>query len=137
MARKRDSIDLACEQWATVRRQIEHGTFDEGPDWLGACRCTLAEKRDLHAGSKSEGRVSQHFPEVHQGDGLAVSRAVQHMRQSLREILYAHYVVRLPVKVKIERLGIGPRLYWDRLGRAKAFVEGFAAQYPMRDEDAA
>jgi hypothetical protein len=124
MARKQDAIDLACEQWAVVRREIDHGSFRESADWLGACRCSISEKRDLHAGSRS-GKVVQHFPEVHQEDGLVVARAVQHMRASLREILYAHYVVRAPVKTKIERLGIGPRLYWDRLGRAKAFVDGW------------
>jgi len=125
MARKRDAVDLACEQWAEVRRQIDHGTFGEAANWLGACRCTIAEKRDLHAGATSSGRVVQHFPEVHVEAGLVVARAVQHMRASLREILYAHYVVRAPVKVKIERLGIGPRMYWDRLGRAKAYVDGW------------
>jgi hypothetical protein len=123
MARKRDAIDLACEEWADVRRRIDSGGFGEAGDWLGAVRCTIAEKRDLHAGSR--GPVVQRFPEVHTEEGVMVSRAVQHMRQSLREILYAHYVVRAPVKIKIERLGIGPRMYWDRLGRAKAFVDGF------------
>ncbi len=124
MARKRDDVDVACEAWARVRARIDHGTFGETNDWLGACRCTLAEKRDLHHGSRS-GRVEQHFPEVHDEEGLIVARAVQHMRASLREILYAHYVVRAPIKIKIEQLGIGPRLYWDRLGRAKSFVAGW------------
>lgn len=135
MARKRDAVDQACEAWADVRRRIDSGSFGDSGDWLGAVRCTLAEKRDLHAGSR--GPVVQHYPEVHHEEGLVVSRAVQHMRQSLREILYAHYVVRLPVKIKIERMGIGPRLYWDRLGRAKAFVDGWLAQASIDEDECA
>lgn len=137
MARKQDAVDRACEQWAYVRREIDSGAFRESGDWLGACRCTLAEKRDLHAGSTSSGRVVQHFPEVHEDEALTVARALQHMRYSLREIIYAHYVVRAPVKVKIERLGIGPRLYWDRLSRAKAFIDGWLAREKRDDEVAA
>lgn len=135
MARKRDAIDLAFEQWATIRRQIDAGSFAESTDWLGACRCTLAEKRDLHAGSR--GPVVRHFPEVHQDEGLVVARAVQHMRLPLREIVYAHYVVRAPIKVKIERLGVAPRLYWDRLGRAKAFVDGWLMRASSSSDGAA
>ena len=137
MARKRDHIDAACEQWAFVRREIDGGGFTYASDWLGATRCTLAERRDLHAGSSSVGRVSQHFPEVHEGPALSVARAFQHMRMSLREVLYAHYVVRAPAKVKIERLGISPRHYWDRLGRAKAYVDGWLARAEDAEEDAA
>jgi hypothetical protein len=47
------------------------------------------------------------------------------MSLSLREILAVHYGVRAPSKVKVARLGIGPRLYWDRLARAKTYVEAW------------
>jgi hypothetical protein len=129
MARKRDAVDTACEEWAAVRRRIDKGDFAENHDWLGAVRCTIAEKRDLHAGAKSVGRVVQHFPEVHDGVGLVVARAFQRLQLPLREVLYAHYVVRAPVSVKIDRLGVSPRHYWERLGRAKAFVGGWVSAY--------
>jgi hypothetical protein len=122
MARKRDRIDLACEQWAIERRRIDAGDFRESNEWLGAVRCTIAERRDLHAGSTSQGRVAQHFPEVHLDDALSVARAVAHMNLTLREILCVHYGVRMPTKVKIERLRIAPRLYWDRVARVKTYV---------------
>ena len=137
MARKRDHIDQACEEWAQVRREIDGGRFTVSSDWLGATRCTLAERRDLHAGSTSSGRVHQHFPEVHIRGGVAVARAFQHMTLALREVLYAHYVVRLPAKTKIERLGISPKHYWDRLGRAKAYVDGWLARAGDDEESAA
>ena len=125
MARRQDAIDVACEEWAQVRRRVDQGWFGEAQDWLGAVRCAIAEKRDLHSGSRSEGRITQRFPEVHQDDGLAVARAFQHMALPLREVLYAHYVVHAPVKLKIEALKVSPKLYWERLGRAKAFLHGW------------
>ena len=124
MARKRDRIDLACEQWAAIRRQIDAGEFKHASDQLGATRCTLAEKRDLHHGSRTQKPV-QHWPEVMTGDALAVARAWHRMNLTLREILAVHYGVRAPSKVKVARLGIGPRLYWDRLARAKTYVEAW------------
>jgi hypothetical protein len=125
MARKRDAIDESCEEWARVQRELQAGA--ECITYLGRPRCTLSERRDLHHGSSSAGNVTQHFPEVHTDKGWAVSRAYQHMSLSLREILFVHYAVPAPVKVKIERLGIGPRMYWDRLARAKAYVDGWLA----------
>lgn len=134
MARKRDPVDLACESWATTQRELA-GKL-EPIDYLGAVRCTLAERRDLHHGSRTQKPV-QHWPEVYSDVGWCVSRAVQHMSWSLREIVFVHYVVRAPSKIKIERLGIGPRLYWERLGRAKAFVDGYLAHLADDEADAA
>ena len=130
MARKRDFVDQACESWASAQREM--AGRQTPVDYLGAVRCTLADRRDLHHASSS-GRVEQHFPEVYSELGWCVSRAYQRMSLTLREVLYMHYVVRAPSKVKIERLGIGPRLYWDRLGRAKAYVDGWLAH--LRDDE--
>lgn len=125
MARKRDRVDIACEDWIRVRRQIERGDFGEAHEWLGAVRCAIGERPDLHAGARSEGRVVQHFPEVFRGDTLAVARAYHRMSLTLRESLLVHYGLKGRVKVKIERMGIGPRVYWDRIARLKTYVQAW------------
>lgn len=129
MARRRDAVDLACEAWGMVRRRIDTGRFGEASDWLGAVRCTIAEKRDLHAGATSNGRVVQRFPEVMEGEALIVARAFQCMPITLREVLYVHYVIPSRATVKMDRMGISPKHYWDRLGRAKSYVAGWLDQY--------
>lgn len=128
MARKIDAIDLACFEWAAVRRDIDKGRFLKGSDWLGAMRCSIAEKRDLHAGSRSVGLVSQAFPEVHTGQGLLVSQAYQHMSLQLRESLYVHYVVPLKPQFKIDLWGISSSHYWDRVRQAKTYVSAWMAK---------
>ena len=63
--RKGDSTDLACREWARDKRRMlgleESLTARE---FLGAIRCTLGQRRDLHAGSRSDGNVVQEFPEI-------------------------------------------------------------------------
>ena len=127
--RKRDLVDHACDQWGAVLR--ENYGLREPQDYLGAVRCTLAERRDLHHGSTS-GKVEQHWPEVHGDLGWCVSRAYQHMRIDLREVLFCHYVVPGVAKSKIHRIGLDDRTYWERLGRAKAYVDGWLGR--VRDE---
>lgn len=124
--RREDSIDLACKQWAAERRRVLG--IDEprrSREFLGALRSTLGQRRDLHAGSTSVGRVEQHFPEVYVGDALAVHRAYRAMRPELKATLDVHYVARAPIDMKAEALAMSVRTYWSRVGLAKTFVEGW------------
>ena len=125
MARKRDYIDQACESWASIQREI--AGVQEPRTFLGAPRCTLEARRDLHAGSRSEGRVSQNWPEVYSHAGLCVAQAYNQMEWVLREALWLHYVVRAPVKAKLHTLNVAKRVYWERVGRARSFVDGWLA----------
>lgn len=138
MARKDDAIDLVCQQWAIQRRELT-GLADPklASGYLGAVRCTIAEKRDLHAGARSEGRVSQYFPEVYRDEAFEVNRAFLHMDSTLREIMDVHYTVRSPIKIKVHRLGISWSQYWDRVRRAKAFVSGWLEMCKQKTEDEA
>lgn len=137
MARKDDEIDILFRRWAATKRQmLGLAPMDADPrdgkkggaclasEYLGAVRCTLAERRDLHAGSRSNG-VTQHFPEVFTDTSFEVNRAVKHMAPTLQEIVDAHYVWRAPIKVKVHRLGISWGSYWERVNRAKTFLEAW------------
>lgn len=130
MARGRDAIDALCDQWAVVRRELI-GLRDpvHSSDYLGAVRSTLGQRRDLHAGSRSAGRVEQHFPEVYLGDALAVNRAFQAMSPTLREIMDWHYTLTHPRAkgLRADLMGVSLRVYWERVNRAKCFVEGALA----------
>jgi len=131
--RRADWIDLACRDWAQVRRRLlglddPHMRIATAAEFVGAIRSTLGERRDLHAGARSSGRVEQHYPEVYTGTALDVHRAYRAMRLELRDILDVHYVARAPVADKAEALAMSSARYWQRLGVAKSFVEGWLAQ---------
>ena len=63
--RRHDAIDLACLAWGNARRRML-GLDDvrKSTDMLGPMRSTLGQRRDLHAGARSN-RLEQHWPEVY------------------------------------------------------------------------
>lgn len=124
-ARRPDATDRLLNEWGRQKR-IVLGLTDPntGREYLGPIRCAIAEKRDLHAGSRSN-TVNQHFPEVFEGDAFEVNRAYKHMDPALRVVLDAQYVERGKWWVKVERLGIGTGTYRDRLRRAKVYVDAW------------
>lgn len=127
--RREDFVDRACREWARERRRVLG--LDEprlASEILGAIRSTLGQRRDLHAGAVSYGRVEQHFPECYQGEALDVHRAYRSARPELKDILDVHYVARGPIGVKAETLAVSVRTYWHRVGMAKTFVEGWLAR---------
>jgi len=130
MARRRDDVDVACEGWAIVMREIL-GVVEPklARDYIGALRCTLAARRDLHHGGRG-GRVEQHFPEFpFLGTNAVVNAVYRRMGPTLSEILVAHYVVLAPRSkaLRADLMGISHREYWSRLSRAKAAVGGALA----------
>ena len=130
--RRADAIDLACREWAQVRRRIL-GLDDPqmrgatAAEFVGAVRSTLGARRDLHAGAVSLGRIEQHYPEVYEGQALDVHRAYRAMRTELKDILDVHYVARAPVAEKAAALAMSPAKYFQRVALAKTFVEAWLA----------
>lgn len=126
-----DSTDLMCFAWARVRRTIVGNKNPlKASDYIGAPRSTLGQRRDLHAGAKSSGRVEQHYPEVYKpGDERLVNEAYRLMDPTLKEIMDVHYVIEIPrdKRARADLMGIGKQTYWDRVGKAKAFIEGATA----------
>ena len=126
MGRRRDdAIDLACRRWAAERRKLlglDHP--QKAREFLGAVRSTLGQRRDLHAGSTSVGRIEQHFPEVYTGDAFDVNRAYWLARPRVKAMLDVHYVARAPIAVKAGWMAVSVPQYFVELKVAKAFVEG-------------
>jgi len=130
VARRRDQIDLLLEAWATRRRElvgIRHPLTAR--EYLGAVKCTLGARRDLHHGSRS-GKVEQAWPEFpYTGDLYLVNLAVKRMPPTLAEIVDWHWTLAVPrdKRLRADLMGISPDQYWKRVARAKEFVAGALA----------
>ena len=129
--RREDSIDQACVAWARVRRELEGLKEPQhAKDYLGAVRCTLSARRDLHAGARSDGRIEQHWPEVYPpGIPTLVNAVFKQMPEPLQDVMRWHYVLEAPRSrsLRARLVGLSPRVYWERVGRAKGFVGGALA----------
>jgi hypothetical protein len=130
MAKRRDQIDLLMDDWAQRRRElvgIRHPLT--ASEYLGAVRCTLGARRDLHHGSRS-GKVDQAWPEYpYQGDLYVVNMAIKRMPATLAEICDWHWTLDRPrdKRMRADLMGISPDQYWKRVARAKEFVAGALA----------
>lgn len=130
-----DYIDTICRKWATCYRKM-HGldSPERAREYLGAVRCTLGQRRDLHAGAKSEGKVEQHWPEVYTSrEALIVARAFHDMRPWLQTLAIVHYVIWLPpeadpIEVKAEALAMSTTKYHREISKVRTFVEGWVAR---------
>ena len=127
MPARRDWIDQECERWADVARQLMGVSEPRlSREVLGPLSCTLGAHRDLHAGSRSVGRVDQHWPEVYTGRALLVNHAFKAMDPELQRVMVVRYVFRRPkaAAARAELAGWKVRQFNERVGRVKAFVEG-------------
>jgi hypothetical protein len=128
MTRSRDHIDQLVDEWARVRREvigIKHPL--RSADYLGSPRCTLGSSRDLHAGSRSEGRVEQHWPEFpYQGNAALVNWLFWRATPTFKEMMDWHWVALAPrsKSIRADLMGISARVYWDRVARVKCYIEG-------------
>ena len=130
-ARSQDSVDQACAAWAQVRRELVGLAQPQlASGYLGAMRCTLGQRRDLHAGARSDGRIEQHFPEVYPpGLPTAINRVWREMPLPLKAVMDVHYVVESPRSrsMRAAMIGISPREYWRLVSRVKDRVSGAMA----------
>lgn len=127
MARRRDQLDLLLEQWARTRRELL-GIRDPATSagMVGPTRCTLSARRDLHAGSRSLGRVEQHWPEVYTGLSADVNRAFHRLPEPLRVVVDVAYVAIEPRQrgLRAELAGWNRRDFYRRLDVARAYLAG-------------
>ena len=132
MARRRDATDVAIESWARTKRELLGLTAPRlDIDCIGPLRCTLAARRDLHHGSRTQ-KPDQHWPEfpfAAGSDAWIINEAFRRLPDPLADVIVAHYVVLTPRDrtVRADLMGVARRAYWERLGRAKAFLEGALA----------
>lgn len=126
---KDDPIDALCRTWGETRRKLLG--LDEpklAREYIGALKSTLGQRRDLHAGAKSEGRVSQHCPEVYVGEARLVNQAYQSMAPEFKIVMDVHYAAHAPADVKAEFLCMSPKKYWHHVGYVRMFVMGWLAK---------
>lgn len=130
-----DYIDTMFRKWAVCYRKI-HGLDNpaRAREYLGAVRCTLGQRRDLHAGSKSEGKVDQHWPEVYTSrEAWIVARAYHDMNEFRKAITVAHYAIWLPselrpVEIKADAFAMSPSKYIREVEKVRVFLEAWIAR---------
>lgn len=124
---RNSAIDSLIRDWSKVRREILGVDDPElARGYVGAIRSTLGQRRDLHAGSKSN-KIEQHYPEVYEGDSRFVNQAFQRMRPELKAIMDVHYCAKAPAQVKADFMALSIQGYWNRVNDVRAFVEGYIA----------
>jgi hypothetical protein len=126
----RDHVDQMCDEWAIVMRELLGITEPKlAKDYLGALRCTLGDRRDLHHGAKSM-KMEQHWPEYpFRGNAATVNVVYHRLPEPLQRIMVAHYVILRPKSksIRAELMGLSTRVYWDRVARARCSVDGALA----------
>jgi hypothetical protein len=124
---KNDRVDQECREWGRVRRQLVG--FDNpqlAKEYIGAMRCTLAERRDLHAGSKST-KLDIKWPEVYEGNARLVNAAFKSLDPYGRIIMDLQYAARLDLTVKADFLSVSVGTYLRQVSDVRQFVDGFLA----------
>lgn len=130
MGKGRDRIDRLCDEWGAIRRELLGYALPAlSKDQLGAIRCTLAARRDLHHGAKSQ-KIEQHWPEYpFRGDAALVNTVFHALSEPLQEIMDAHWTATTPKSksLRADLMGLSVRVYWQRVDRVRASVEGAIA----------
>lgn len=125
-----DSTDQLIFAWARVRRELLGHTLPRlARHQLGAPRCTLSERRDLHHGSRAS-KVDQRWPEFpYTGDGAIVNEIFKSLDEEKQLVMEAHYVYTVPRSraVRAELMGLTVRTYWDRVRDIRSRVQGAMA----------
>jgi hypothetical protein len=120
-------IDKLCREWGRTRRQLLG--FDDprlSREYIGAVRCTLAERRDLHSGSRSN-KLDIQWPEVYEGESRLVNAAFKALDPYHRVIMDLQYAAHADPTVKADLLSISVRTYWRQVSDVRQFVDGFLA----------
>lgn len=133
--RGRDDVDNWCDVWAYQWCSLFARDPERAREYLGSLKCTLGRVRELHDGASSSTSRDRPFPEVFLGDGLVVAVALKYMDLTHRELIGAHYLVRLydlrtgermryPIKVSTmaSLMGIHPSEYANRRDVAKGMI---------------
>jgi hypothetical protein len=130
VTRQRDEIDLLLEAWARRRREvvgIRHPL--KASEYLGPLKCTLGQRRDLHAGATTN-FADQAWPEFpYTGDLALVNEAVKRSPPTLREFFDWHWTLETPrdKRKRADLMGLSTRTYWERVKFCKVYVSGALA----------
>ncbi len=139
-----DWVDAMCRTWGLQRRWIENRTETDlrpeaekkdGPPFSGNASSFTGRIKERVSGIESGcGEVEP--LEVLKGDALKVSCAIQlaltarALTERQYEALYVQYVVRGPLKVKMDKLRVGRKCFYERIHRAHRILKRW-----LRDRD--
>jgi len=108
-----DWLEHMCEAWG---RSVHHLLFGDS-GW--PARTMLGRIMDEGFTGAAATNFVQHHPEVMTGEALEVSCAIKRIpSEELRTVLFAHYVIRKPVKAKAAKLGMERSTYYAKLDKA-------------------
>lgn len=100
-----DWVDSRCRLWGLARRHLDL-KLESWPESVWA---------RIRDGIPPESFAERNFPEVFTGDALLVRRAIPALTDRQRAHIYVHYVVPVPTKEKILRLGHSRENYYQML----------------------
>jgi hypothetical protein len=114
-----DAIDEMCRVWGAQKRHMINSR-EQG--WTP--QSVIAKFRELHDAAGSSTQQLVQFPEEgHLGEGLMVARALYDAPETLRRIVFIHYVVpRVRAKMKADALHLSMPEYWRQIDRAHYWI---------------
>lgn len=133
-----DWVDAMCRTWGFQKRWIMYqenkdlrpvGEKKDGPPFSGNASSFAGRYKERVGGIEAGTDVLACPPEVLLGDGLKVSCAIQsaliakHLTDKQYEALFVNYVIRGPLKVKMDKLRIGRKCFYERIHRAHRILK--------------
>lgn len=133
-----DWIDAMCRTWGYAKRGITYdknmdfrpeGQEKDGPPFSGRASSFAGRANECAAGIDSGFGPPAQPLEVFRGDALLVSCAIQgaiiagQMKDEHYEALFIQYVVKGPLKTKMDKLRIGRKAFYERVHRAHKILK--------------
>ena|SRR2546421_6124026 len=103
-----DWVDARARLWGIAKRRLDL-KLENWPESVWA---------RIRDGVPPESFREQHFAEVFEGDALIFRRSLIVLTAKQYCHVYAHYVINVQIKVKIERMGHSRENYYDTLCNA-------------------
>lgn len=133
-----DWVDAMCRTWGHQKRWIENrdesdlrpeGEKKDGPPFSGNASSFAGRYKERVGGIEAGTGAPCNPLEVLRGDALKVSCAIQaaliarSLTERQYEALFVQYVIRGPLKVKMDKLRIGRKCFYERIHRAHRILK--------------
>jgi len=125
-----DEIDLVCQEWAKSRRKqlgMDDPRMEKAAsrEFVGAIRSTLGQRRDLHAGARTN-ITDVHQPEgFYTGTALAVHQAFKRLNPFQQSVMQVQYVLKAKALQRADLMAMDVVTFYRHLGLVKGIVWGW------------
>lgn len=124
---KDDWVHERCKNWGRAQYRIMYGKGGY------PTRTMLGKIIDEGlVGSGAAGKFTQYCPEVLIGEDLETANAVKMLPDEERQLVTIHYVIRLPAKIKAQRIEIPIRTYYAKIRDARQMLVGVLTSFELR-----